>query len=194
MRRLLIAIIMGFASSPALTRRRAGGAGTVTMASTTSPHGRPWHRSTRPRGAVFPGLAHQRAGWCDAHHRGQPCCPLPPNAALINCIGCGELAAPADARGFLDEYATAVSVYVGELDNAPDWEPPPGDTSEVALKAYGADGTRSDRPPHVGHRRTAIHPTDRQRPLRPGGDCVLRRCRVRRFRIREADRDRRRRP
>ncbi len=49
-----------------------------------------------------------------------------PNAALINCIGCGELAGPADARGFLDEYATGISVYVGELDNAPDWEPPRG--------------------------------------------------------------------
>ena len=32
--------------------------------------------------------------------------PTQPNAALINCIGCGELAGPADARGFLDEYAT----------------------------------------------------------------------------------------
>ena len=65
-----------------------------------------------------------------------------PNAALINCIGCGELAGPADARGFLDEYATAVSVYVGELDNAPDWEPPAGDTAEVELKAYGGGGNQ----------------------------------------------------
>ena len=65
-----------------------------------------------------------------------------PNAALINCIGCGELAGPSDARGFLDEYATAVSVYVGELDNAPDWDPPAGDTAEVELKAYGAGGSQ----------------------------------------------------
>jgi hypothetical protein len=68
--------------------------------------------------------------------------PSQPNAALINCIGCGELAGPADARGFLDEYATGISAYVGELDDAPDWEPPAGDTAKVELKAYDAGGNQ----------------------------------------------------
>ena len=33
-----------------------------------------------------------------------------------------------------------MSVYVGYLDNAPDWLPPPGDTAKVELKAYDAAG------------------------------------------------------
>jgi hypothetical protein len=65
-----------------------------------------------------------------------------PNVALLNCIGCGELAGPAHGRGFLTEYADGVSVYVGELDSAPDWDPPANDTATVALEAYGADGTQ----------------------------------------------------
>jgi hypothetical protein len=68
--------------------------------------------------------------------------PSQPNAALINCIGCGELAGPAHARGFFDIYATGVSVYVGELNNAPDWEPPAGDTAKVELQAFGAGGNQ----------------------------------------------------
>ncbi len=68
--------------------------------------------------------------------------PSQPNAAEIQCNGCGELTGPAHARGYFDTYATSVSVYVGYLNNAPLWSPPAGDTAKVQLQAFDADGTQ----------------------------------------------------
>jgi hypothetical protein len=71
-----------------------------------------------------------------------PEAPSQPNAAEIQCNGCGELTGPANARGYLDTYATGVSVYVGYLNNAPLWSPPTGDTAKVELQAFDAGGTQ----------------------------------------------------
>lgn len=71
-----------------------------------------------------------------------PQAPSQPNAAQIQCSGCGELTGAADARGFLDTYATGISVYVGYLSNAPDWTSPAGDTAHVELKAYDAGNSQ----------------------------------------------------
>ena len=68
--------------------------------------------------------------------------PSQPNAAEIQCNGCGELTGAAHARGYFDTYATGVSVYVGYLNNAPLWSPPAGDTAKVQLQAFDAGGTQ----------------------------------------------------
>jgi hypothetical protein len=65
-----------------------------------------------------------------------------PNAAEIQCNGCGELTGTAHARGFFDTYARGVSVYVGYLNNAPLWTPPAGDTAMVQLQAFDAGGNQ----------------------------------------------------
>jgi hypothetical protein len=71
-----------------------------------------------------------------------PNAPSQPNAAEIQCNGCGELTGVAHARGYFDTYATGISVYVGFLSNAPEWTPPAGDTAKVQLQAFDAGGTQ----------------------------------------------------
>ena len=144
MKRLLIVIVTGVCLSPALLAGVARADSTVTVGFDDLANGSTvttqYERERRPRTsrARRPAAQDGVTPTVVANHAAHSA----PNAALINCIGCGELAGPADARGFLDEYATAVSVYVGELDNAPDWEPPAGDTAEVELKAYDAGGNQ----------------------------------------------------
>ena len=190
MRRLLIAIVTGVCLSPALMCGVAQAqAGTVTVGFDDLAAGSTVNTQYEAsEGLYFQGSPTSGQDGVTPTVVANHAAHSAPNAALINCIGCGELAGPADARGFLDEYASSVSVYVGELDNAPDWEPPPGDTSTVALKAYDADGTQigptASTPVTVGQPFTA---TERQRPIRAGGDRLLRRHRDRRQG--EADRD-----
>jgi hypothetical protein len=143
MKRLLIAILTVLCFSPALFAGVARADSTVTVGFDDLASGSTvTTQYDASDGLEFQGSANGGQDGVTPTVVANHAAHSAPNAALINCIGCGELAGPADARGFLDEYATAVSVYVGELDNAPDWEPPAGDTAEVELKAYDAGASQ----------------------------------------------------
>ncbi len=143
MKRLLIVLVTGVCLSPALLAGVARADSTVTVGFDDLANGSTVTTQYEASdGLYFQGSAGASQDGVTPTVVANHAADSAPNTALINCIGCGELAGPADARGFLDEYATAVSAYVGELDNAPDWEPPPADTAEVELKAYDADGNQ----------------------------------------------------
>jgi hypothetical protein len=143
MRRLLIAILALLCLSPALLSgvARADTTQTVTFddlgsGSTVTNY------YAAANGLYFQGSATGGQDGVTPTVIANSQAPSQPNAAEIQCNGCGELTEPAHARGFFDTYATAVSVYVGYLNNAPDWSPPAGDTAKVQLQAFDDSGNQ----------------------------------------------------
>ena len=106
MRRLLIAILTVLCLSPALFAGVARADSTVTVGFDDLANGSTVTTQYEASdGLYFQGSANGSQDGVTPTVVANHAAHWAPNTALINCVGCGELAGPADAREFLDEYA-----------------------------------------------------------------------------------------